>query len=79
MYSVCVSARVCVHACVRKAGPGTAGLGELQAELTVVAGLTLTDAGDCAWGFAPRHPEEWVPGPHQHQAHGESCSVRAGE
>ena len=79
MYSVCVSAHVCVRACVWKAGPGTAGLGELQAELKVVAGLTLTDAGDCAWGFAPRHPEVWVPGPRQHQAYGESCRVRAGE
>lgn len=29
----------------------------------------------CAWDFAPRHPEVWVPGPQQHQAHGESCRV----
>lgn len=51
MYSVCVRARVCVHTCVWKAGPGTAGLGELWAELTVAAGLALIDVGYLCLGF----------------------------
>lgn len=80
---VCVRVCVCVHACVRtcvwKAGPGTAGLGELWAELNGGQQARAIDVGDsCAWGFAPRHPGRGC-GPHQHQGPRGVLQGRVGE
>lgn len=76
---VCVCVHVCVRTCVWKAGPGTAGLGELWAELTMAAGLALIDVGDLCLGFCSPSSRSVGAGPHQHQAHGESCRVGVGE